>query len=185
MTSTTTRARVLTLMSLLVLACIGVIRPSAAQPTVENDAQVALDKLEIMELAARFENTFDAGDVEGHLATWADDLTFESPFGDYQGKEAYRAWVTEFNQIAMANGGTRHLVTNFEIDVTGETATMTCYLVIVSATTPPAIGFTTAFTDDQLLKVDGEWKFVHRTLEVDQPLPTASGTPAAAATASP
>src|SRR3712207_8243853 len=53
------------LMALLVLAGFGVIGPSAAQPTNENDAQLALDKLAIMELAARFENTFDAGDVEG------------------------------------------------------------------------------------------------------------------------
>jgi hypothetical protein len=86
-----------------------------------------------MELAARFETTFDAGDVGGHLATWVDDLSFESPFGSYQGKDAYRAWVEAFNRVAMAGGGTRHLVTNFEIDLAGDTATMTCYLTILSA----------------------------------------------------
>ena len=143
----------------------------AAQPDTATDpGEVALDKLAIMELAARFETTFDAGDGGGHLATWVDDLSFESPFGSYQGKDAYRAWVEAFNRVAMAGGGTRHLVTNFEIDLAGDTATMTCYLTILSATTPPIIGATAVFTDDRLRKVDGEWKFAHRTLEVDQDL---------------
>ena len=150
-----------------------------AQPVTPADpGQAALDKLAIMELAARFEITFDAGDIDGHLDTWVDDLTFESPFGDYRRKDTYRAWVEEFNRVAMAGGGTRHLVTNFAIEVTGDSATMTCYLVILGATMPPAIGFTTVFTDDRLRRVDGEWKFVHRTLEVDQALPAADSVDA-------
>src|SRR3712207_3197219 len=95
-------ARIVTVMLLVVLALVTILRVGAAQP--EREAQVALDKVAIMELAARFENTFDAGDVEGHLDTWVDDLSFESPFGNCQGKDAYRAWVTEFNRVAMASG---------------------------------------------------------------------------------
>src|SRR3712207_3255186 len=83
--------------TLLLGALVSCGARSAAQTDGSADAaQVALDELAIMELAARFENTFDAGDVEGHLEAWVDDLTFESPFGNYQGKDAYRTWVTEF-----------------------------------------------------------------------------------------
>jgi ketosteroid isomerase-like protein len=163
------------LIALLLVFAAGLAGRVAAQPDAADAGRVALDELAIMELAARFETTFDAGDVEGHLDTWVDDLSFESPFGSYQGKAAYRAWVEEFNRQAMAGGGTRHLVTNFEIEVAGDEATMTCYLVILGATTPPAVGFTTVFTDDRLRRVDGEWRFVHRTLEVDQELPRQPG----------
>ena len=138
-------------------------------------ARVAADKVAIQELASRFENTFDEGRIDAHLATWVDNLTFVSPFGTYRGKAAYAQWVREFYKVAQASGGTRHLVTNFEIDVRGDTATMKAYLMIVIR--KPAvidgvrfhpIAYSTAFTNDRLVRVNGRWKFAARTLQIDE-----------------
>ena len=140
-------------------------------------AQTATDKLEIQELAARFEHAFDEGDFDAHMALWKSEMSFESPFGNYDTAEAYRGWVEGFYEQAQGNyGGTRHLVTNFDIRVDGDSASMTCYLTILArdgaqlADAPgrAVIAGTAAFTDDQLERVNGEWKFVHRTLVFDQ-----------------
>jgi ketosteroid isomerase-like protein len=150
-------------------------RPAAASAKSVASLRVAADEVAIQELASRFENTFDEGRIDAHLATWVDDLTFISPFGTYRGKAAYEGWVRGFYDVAQASGGTRHLVTNFEIDVRGDTATMKAYLMIVIR--EPAvidgvrfhpIAYSTAFTDDRLVRVNGQWKFVSRTLQVDE-----------------
>ena len=133
------------------------------------------DKLDIMELAARFEVAFDNGDMDTHMATWADEVTFASPFGSYDTREDYRGWVEGFySQTKKQYGGTRHIVTNHVIDVDGDRATMTAYLMIFGRniggddSPQPGIAGTAAFTDDKLVRINGEWKFVHRTLVFDQ-----------------
>ncbi len=129
----------------------------------------AADELAIMEVSNRFENAFDDGDLEAHLATLSDDIVFESnAFGTYRGKEAYRGWVEPFLAQAQAQGGTRHLMTNFEIEVRGDTATATSYLTILGRT-GPAVGATVEFTDE-LARVDGRWVFTTRRQVVDQPI---------------
>jgi ketosteroid isomerase-like protein len=99
-------------------------------PFVLQDAMA--DQLAIAQLVYRFENAFDAGDLEGHMATWAEEMSFESPFGSYQDRQAYREWVRQFIEQTKAMGGTRHLINNAEIEVDGDMATMFCYLTILN-----------------------------------------------------
>ena len=128
------------------------------------------DHLAIIELANVFENAFDEGDLDAHMATWADEMRFESPFGDYDDREGYREWVTGFSQQMQGMGGTRHLITNTVIDVRGDRATQTCYLVIIGQRMNaggPALMATVRF-EDELVRTDAGWRFAERVLHLDQ-----------------
>ncbi|WKN45441.1 nuclear transport factor 2 family protein [Tunicatimonas pelagia] len=129
----------------------------------------ATDQLAIMALTATFERAFDLGDHDLHMSTWHDELKFESQFGNYDNHQDYRAWLVGFYEQMKERGGTRHLITNHEISVQGDSAEMMCYLTILSQR--EVVVFATAMFEDRLVKVDGQWKFTHRKLHVDQQFP--------------
>ena len=147
-----------------------------------NSADVAAEKVAIIELANRFENTFDDGDLDANAEMWTDDGVFENSAGTFEGKDAIRAWAEQFYGMAASADGGHHLLTNFEIEVDGDTAEMTSYLtLIISVTSPNPSVISSEFTD-RLVKVDGEWKFQHRRLEMltqIEPPPSDGATPAA------
>lgn len=138
------------------------------------DLQEAVaDKLAIQQLVHRFENAFDAGDLDAHMATWAEEMRFESPFGNHDNRTAYRAWVASFVEQTRAMGGTRHLINNCDIEVRGDEATMFCYLTILNRQQRSIIATTTC--EDTLRRIDGQWKFTGRVLRVDQDLSVLMG----------
>ncbi len=134
------------------------------------------DEVAIRELASQFEITFDEGDFDGHLQTWdGDNITFEAgALGTYRGREEYLTFLRGFYD-SVTPPGTRHLMTNFVVDVRGDTATMTSYLTVLTRQSPDAPegqqvpGFlATSVLRDRLVKRDGEWRFTHRNLAIDQ-----------------
>lgn len=128
---------------------------------------LSADRLAIMRLVDRFENAFDAGDFAAHLATWADDMVFRSPFGDFDDKRDYEQWLRGFHDWARRNfGGTRHLITNFDIGIDGADAVSTCYLIVLGRKGPTMAG--TCVCTDTLRKTGDEWLIVRRDLVVDQ-----------------
>ena len=133
-------------------------------------AETAADHIAITELTNLFENAFDEGDIDTHMATWADTLSFTSPFGNYDSRESYREWVQNFSNQMSGMGGTRHLITNSVIVVDGDTARQTAYLVILARTANeggPAPMATVRFEDELTRTADG-WRFTSRTLNLDQ-----------------
>lgn len=123
------------------------------------------DRIAIIELASAYENAFDEGDLDKHMATWTDGVSFDSPFGSFSDEAGYLAWLTGFKAQTVANGGTRHLMTNHEIGIEGDTATMTSYLTILNKADRTIIS-TGVFTD-RLRRTEDGWRFVHRTISVD------------------
>ncbi len=131
--------------------------------------QRAVDKIEIMELGARFDNGLDGEDLAKFLSVFTKDGVLAGFWGESVGTEqiagAYHFMLSTFAK------NRRHNVTNHEITVTGDRASMFSYLTVMDRGTNGSIG-TATFTDE-LQRTDKGWLFTRRTLAADanvQPL---------------
>jgi 3-phenylpropionate/cinnamic acid dioxygenase small subunit len=132
----------------------------------------AIEYEQIRQLLARYNLAIDLGDADGWAATFTADGVFRCdglpdghPLGgEHQGTAALVAYAK--TQNALTKGRARHWNANLLIDGDGETATMRCYLLNLTAGAGKVAG-TTGIYDDRLRKVDGEWRFAERHVVVD------------------
>jgi hypothetical protein len=133
----------------------------------------AIEYEHIRRLLGRYNLAIDLGDAEGWAATFTPDGVFQcsglpegSPLGGrYEGTAELVAYArTHFGIYA---GRARHWNANLVIDGDGETATMRCYLLALTAGSGRLAG-TTGIYEDHLHKVDGEWRFVERHIRIDE-----------------
>jgi ketosteroid isomerase-like protein len=132
----------------------------------------AIEYEEIRQLLGRYNLAIDLGDTDGWAGCFTPDGAFEcsglpdgSPLGGrHEGTEGLRAYAA--THFGKAKGRARHWNANILIEGDGETATMRCYLLNVTAGAGRMAG-TTGIYDDRLRKVDGEWRFVERHIAVD------------------
>lgn len=121
------------------------------------------DKLEIQELTARYAMAMDKGNLEEWLGTWADDGVWEGGVGRYEGKVALKSL---FHDLGERISGKRHVMTNSIISQIDSDVVHTCYILIFEReTSTHCIG--TGVYSDKLKKVDGRWRFAHRTIKLD------------------
>jgi hypothetical protein len=125
------------------------------------------DKLEILELCARYNFAFDSEDAEG----WAETFTQDGSFGGIKGTEELRAFVLPRCQQGRAEGFVRcrHWNTSHVIEGQGDRARHRCYVFVIAwrAEGPPILD-TLGTYEDALTKVDGDRNFVHREFTPDR-----------------
>ena len=120
------------------------------------------DYVDIQQLYARYNWAIDAGDVEGYVALFTPDGSFNT----FNGADGLRTFM---NRPA---GTRRHWNTNLVITPSPGGASGKVYLMLVDAgAKPPAIS-TAARYDDQLVKTAGGWRFKKRQTSAD-PAPQA------------
>ena len=121
----------------------------------------AEDQLAIMDLSARYCHATDSHNAEAWADTFTADGAIEAPQGTSQGREA----LIQFSQGVNTGMPTvRHYVTNLVICCEGDSATMSSYLNLIN-TDGNATVFT-AIYEDEIVRVDGEWKFARRKIVV-------------------
>ena len=117
---------------------------------------VWIEKLAIQELCSRYCQTIDAQDSEEWARCFVPDGSFEFDGHVVRGHQALREYAEAHTRVLRG----RHMTLNHLYDVDGERATG-CATTVVSIAT--ASGYKImgqgAYHDD-LVKVDGEWKFV-------------------------
>jgi 3-phenylpropionate/cinnamic acid dioxygenase small subunit len=123
----------------------------------------AEDKIAIQELSSIYANAMDSGDIELWLATWAENGIWEGGGGRYEGKKRLAELLPDLGERIKFK---RHVMSNFVIDVDGDSAKQTCYLLIVDRTKKSLP--VSAVYDDNLRKENGKWQFVHRKVSIDQ-----------------
>jgi uncharacterized protein (TIGR02246 family) len=121
------------------------------------------DRLDILDLAARYNHAIDSGDAETWAATFTPDGVFETARGATTGTAALAEFAATF---AERMPGTRHWNSNHVVEGDGDEATHRCYLQLVRTGEQPGI-ISTARYEDHLRRVDGAWRFTHRTVVAD------------------
>ena len=127
--------------------------------------QQLADKLAIQEATSNYFFAVDAADVDAYLAVWAEDGVSESSgLGNATGHEELRARFMKASQDFSK--GKRHVVSNFAIEMQGDTATQRVYLLVVEREKKPAVEATAVY-EDTLRRIDGTWKFTRRRQTID------------------
>lgn len=123
------------------------------------------DRMEILDLAARYSHASDHGDGAALAETFTEDGIFEGAGEPRQGRAAHLAAT---NALGASGLVIRHFTSNPVIEGDGDAATMLLYVEVknlADPSTPMLVGR----YHDELRRVDGRWRFARRRVEVDYP----------------
>lgn len=125
----------------------------------------AADRVDIQELCARYDQAVDTSDVDGWVALFTEDGSFESPMGTATGNDELRSFLQGYLDSGATHAA-RHATGVHVIEGDGTTARHTGYLTVYQTHDDARVVATGVYTDE-LAKVDGQWKLTHRQLSVD------------------
>jgi uncharacterized protein (TIGR02246 family) len=159
------------------LLVVGFLAPQAPR-AVQTDASIAarLQRLEDIEeirtLLLDYGRFLDSRDLAAYSRLFAKDGEWVGGFGSAKGP----ADILAFMQKNLGTGPNRnnsyHILSNFEIDVKGDTATAwSRWTFIVPATDGKPVISQAGRYDDTLVREDGRWKFKRRVAANDIPAP--------------
>lgn len=123
------------------------------------------DRISILELLDRHQIYIDLRDADGYAGLYADDGSYESPFGASKGTHQ----IKEMFLGLLASGftaGKRHMTGPVMIDIDRDQANVVSYWWVAETEAAPAV-FATGAYHDRLRKIDGRWRIAHRTQIVD------------------
>jgi hypothetical protein len=171
---TTTRRLVAGLLFLAVLSVLATLATAQARKeSAEARLQRFADKEEIEAVLLEYGRSLDARDFASYSALFASDGEWVGGFGSVKGPANIKA----FMEKNMGTGGNTtknyHLLSNFVIKVTGDTATAWSRWAFVQP--QPTGGATIAQAgryDDTFVRENGVWKFKKRTASNDTGRPT-------------
>ena len=139
----------------------GCMAESSTTPGSENDRGA------IENLLARYCELFDSGDMDGYVALFTD-AHIANQFATSKGPEELRAFFERNGLFYDGLPHTRHVISNLHIEVAddGANAKARSYVTVFQALTdfplqPVFIGQ----YQDELVKVDGQWRFSARACE--------------------
>jgi ketosteroid isomerase-like protein len=134
---------------------------TAAAPRLSAD-----DRLDIMDLIARYAHTLDSGDLDGYVNNFAPDgLLFEQ----HRGRDAIRTYVAMLMEQGRAGPlpsgdvAYRHFVGAPTIDGGDGRASVHSYLLWVNMGSDPPVSAAAEYFDE-CVKLDGRWYFQSRRL---------------------
>ena len=134
----------------------------------------AEDRALIENMSNHYMVAVDAGDIETVMDTWAEDGVLDWVGGVEHGKAEIRAAMSGFGALlagtvpldAEERRRTRHQIVNHVSIVTGDTATSFAYwFAMTNRTTHGQVELLyMGHYEDELARIDGEWKFKKRTV---------------------
>ena len=153
---------------------------------MEQRLQAVEDYVQIEKLLMRYAAALNTKDADTYVSLFTPYATFElkrnvgePPFlGPFKGHDALRKqWFPDGGAKGAKTrefGPMRHVTTNYEINVTGDTATVRAFFMEVvstgenrpSGSQPPKIHQMGRY-EDELVKQNGTWLFSKRTVITD------------------
>jgi hypothetical protein len=122
------------------------------------------DRLAILELAGRYSHATDHQDAEALANTFTDDGIFE--IDGMEPRRGRAAHIQATNAPRPAGLVMRHFISNPVIEGDGDTATMKVYVEVKNLAAEGKPMLVGCYHDD-LRRVNGEWKFAKRRVEVN------------------
>jgi len=145
---------------------------SLSAQSLEARLQRLEDTEEIRILLLDYGRFLDARDLVSYSRLFAKQGEWIGGFGSVKGPAEIQAFMEKNLGTGPNRGNTFHILSNFIIDVKGDTATATSRWTFV---TPGADGKPTISQagryDDVLVREDGRWKFKRREASNDIPAP--------------
>jgi len=122
-------------------------------------------------LFVRYASSLDRGDVAAVVDCFTADATLDSPvLGRFAGHDGIRAFAMRTANLKRDEGVQfRHVVSNLEVDVEGDAAHATCYLLDFRTRGNRTELLSPGVYDCELRRVDGRWRFVRRDVAMDRP----------------
>jgi uncharacterized protein (TIGR02246 family) len=141
------------------------------------------DMQQIADLLNEYGRALDTRDFKAYAGLFAKDGSWSGGMGTVSGgPQAIHDFMTSRiggggrgGRPSIGFGSTYHIMSNFKIDVTGDTATATSRWTFVSAARGPGIQVAGRY-EDRLVREDGVWKFKSRQAfnDVTAPAPAAA-----------
>jgi uncharacterized protein (TIGR02246 family) len=142
----------------------------AQKPTIESRLQKLEDIEEIRTLLLNYGKTLDTRDLEAYSELFTKDGEWSGGFGSVKGRADLLAFMQKNVGTAPNTAKTYHVLTNFDITITGTTATATSRwsYVIPNADKKPTLEHSGRY-EDTIVREDGKWKFQKRVVLNDLP----------------
>ena len=126
------------------------------------------DRLAINDLFVRYTTALDCGDVETLVDCFTLDGSLDSPVvGRHAGHAAIRAFAERFTRFHEAGAQLRHVISNLAVEVAGDRATATCYLLNVLTRDGKSRLLAPGRYECELVKSAGQWRFHRRVVILD------------------
>ena len=122
----------------------------------------------INDLFVRYTTALDAGDADTIVACFTEDGSLESPaVGVYAGRQGIREFAERFAHFRERGAQLRHFISNLAVQVDGDEAHATCYLLNVITRNGRTELMPPGRYDCRLAKVRGQWLFKYRLVVLD------------------
>ena len=124
------------------------------------------DRMQILELIARYNRAHDSDDTEGWLDTFTDDAVFVTSSSTNEGRRGLRDFFVDGGERIP---GVRHVTYNSVIEAVDgdpDRARMQSDLIVLRAGQPPEFLLTGSY-DDTLRRSEDGWRFERREVRRD------------------
>ena len=165
---------------LLMLGCLGILVavPASSQSSRTSDAgslsarlQKFEDKEEIQNLLLDYGRHLDNRDFGAYSRLFATDGEWVGGLGTVSGPASIQAFMEKSIGTGPNRGKNYHLLSNFVINVTGDTATAWSRWAFVVPGERGAVISQAGRYDDTLVREEGHWRFKRRVASNDTSAP--------------
>ena len=142
--------------------------------SMEQRLQRLEDREAILELLVTYGRFLDKKDLVGYSNLFAEDGVWEGGIGKATGPKGIQDMLTTvYARVAPgAYGSDYHIMSDFNISVSGDTATAwSRWTWMIESEEGKPVGQRSGHYEDQLVKVNGEWKFKYRLTVTELPTP--------------
>jgi uncharacterized protein (TIGR02246 family) len=147
-------------------------RAATGDQSISARLQRLEDVEEIRTLLTEYAHTLDARDLVAYSNLFAKDGEWVGGFGTGKGPAGVLALMQK--NMATNPGGTFHIMSNFMIEVHGDTATAwSRWAYVVPGAGNQTVIASSGHYDDTLVREDGHWKFKRRVAGNNTPNPRA------------